>query len=756
MPFGEERDVAYQTCNLQGAVPGSLTVSGEAYISTTFGYTQKHVGRNIGVLIAFTALYLIPTIIASEIMQFGGGGGGMTIFARTKHAKAKLAAAAPTAAGDTEAAAATQSPRSIESDDTRAHSSSNGKEAEKLAEHRGRSIEDRAIFTWKDLSLELDSGRKLLQNVDGYVRPGTMTALMGASGAGKTTLLTTLSQRTMFGSISGEVLVDGKPLGLGFQKGTGFVLQGDVHLATQTVREAIEFSALLRQPAETPREEKLADAERALRLLELEDLQDALIGVPGAGLGVERRKRVTIAVELAAKPDLLLFLDEPTSGLDSAGAASICRLLRRLAEEEGQAILCTIHQPSALLFESFDNLLLLKPGGATAYFGQIGEKRGRDSDKVRTYFEAHGGPSCAPDANVAEYMLEVVSNNKNNDWARVWQESPNRDELRKEIDSIKAERSQRPANQDSRELSEFSANAFTQIVEVTKRQLKDVWRDSAFAYGILFSNFVVGLVAGGAFAHLGYSPTEYQNRVFIAFLVLLQFPAVVNAIIAKFFEIRVLFEVREGPSKTYAWYALVTSFIISTAPIAIVASVIYFFREYIFASWLAAIPPRLKLTSIPCAASLNLYSVVLHSILQALCLCRRLLLPHGSPRQPFRDPLRIHAGRRKSHTAHGCQPASVHASDPLHRFRYHCASQHDAQPMARLCLLRQPNHLLRQGSARLRPARRTGHLWRFRYCLLQPAAERDLPVVRRRLGHTVWRLPDHPGRDQQLRLLPVL
>ena len=75
------------------------------------------------------------------------------------------------------------------------------------------------------------------------------------------------------------------------------------------------------------------------------------------GLNVEQRKRLTIGVELVAKPKLLLFLDEPTSGLDSQTAWSICTLMRKLAQN-GQAILCTIHQPSAILFQQFDSLLL--------------------------------------------------------------------------------------------------------------------------------------------------------------------------------------------------------------------------------------------------------------------------------------------------------------------------------------------------------------------------------------------------------------
>jgi ABC-type multidrug transport system ATPase subunit len=63
----------------------------------------------------------------------------------------------------------------------------------------------------------------------------------------------------------------------------------------------------------------------------MEDMADAIIGDPETGLAVEQRKRVTIGVELAAKPELLLFLDEPTSGLDSQSAFNIVRFLRKLA-----------------------------------------------------------------------------------------------------------------------------------------------------------------------------------------------------------------------------------------------------------------------------------------------------------------------------------------------------------------------------------------------------------------------------------------
>lgn len=95
-----------------------------------------------------------------------------------------------------------------------------------------------------------------------------------------------------------------------------------------------------------------------MELLDMFTFADAIVGILGEGLNVEQRKRLTIGVELAAKPPLLLFVDEPTSGLDSQTSWAILDLLKRLSDA-GQAILCTIHQPSAMLFQRFDRLLLL-------------------------------------------------------------------------------------------------------------------------------------------------------------------------------------------------------------------------------------------------------------------------------------------------------------------------------------------------------------------------------------------------------------
>ena len=112
---------------------------------------------------------------------------------------------------------------------------------------------------------------------------------------------------------------------------------------------------------------------------------------------------MTIGVELAARPKLLLFLDEPTSGLDSQTSWSICDLMEKLTRN-GQAILCTVHQPSSLLFQRFNRILLLAKGGRTVYFGDIGQ----GSHVLLDYFARNGGPQYTTGENPAEYMLAAI------------------------------------------------------------------------------------------------------------------------------------------------------------------------------------------------------------------------------------------------------------------------------------------------------------------------------------------------------------
>jgi ATP-binding cassette subfamily G (WHITE) protein 2 (SNQ2) len=407
---------------------------------------------------------------------------------------------------------------------------------------------------------------------------------MGASGAGKTTLLNTLSQRQSVGVVTGEMLVDGRELGSDFQRNTGFCLQGDLHDRAQTVREAIEFSAILRQDAATPRSEKIAYVDKVIDLLELTDLEDAII----MSLGVEQRKRLTIGVELAAKPSLLLFLDEPTSGLDSQSAYSIVRFLKKLSRA-GQAIICTIHQPSSVLIEQFDMVLALNPGGNTFYFGPMGEN-GKD---VIKYFGDRGAV-CPPNKNVAEFILETAARPHKKpdgtkiDWNDEWAQSEEAQKVIEEIDGLKRTRSQateaQPRGKDA--ANEFAASAWLQSVELTKRMFRQYWRDPSYVYGKIFIAVITGIFNGFTFFNLGYTIQDMQNRMFTCFLIVTVPPTVVNAVVPKFYTNLALWMAREYPSRIYGWVAFTTANIVAEIPVAIVTSFLYWVIWY----WATGLP----------------------------------------------------------------------------------------------------------------------------------------------------------------------
>ena len=273
-------------CTLPGGTFGSTRISGRDYIKTAFAYDAKDLWRNYGIILVLILAFLFLNSSLGEILRYGAGGKTITYFAKENAERKKL-----------------------NDELMRKRERRQRKQIEESSELK---IASKAVLTWENLCYDVPvpSGQlRLLKDVYGFVRPGALTALMGASGAGKTTLLDVLASRKNVGVISGDVLVDGVAPGTAFQRGTSYAEQLDVHEATQTVREALRFSADLRQPYEVSQEEKYSYVEEIISLLEMESIADAIIGSPESGLAVEQRKRVTIGVELAAKPELLLFLD---------------------------------------------------------------------------------------------------------------------------------------------------------------------------------------------------------------------------------------------------------------------------------------------------------------------------------------------------------------------------------------------------------------------------------------------------------------
>ncbi|MBA0603983.1 hypothetical protein Godav_016677, partial [Gossypium davidsonii] len=200
----------------------------------------------------------------------------------------------------------------------------------------------------------LDDRLVLLNQVSGAFRPGVLTALMGVSGAGKTTLLDVLAGRKNSGYTEGNITVSGYQKKQDtFARVTGYCEQNDIHSPLVTVYESLLYSAWLRLPRDIDPESRELFVEEVMELIELKPLRDALVGFPNVnGLSIEQRKRLTIAVELVANPSII-FMDEPTSGLDARAAAIVMRTVRNTVDT-GRTVVCTIHQPSIDIFESFD------------------------------------------------------------------------------------------------------------------------------------------------------------------------------------------------------------------------------------------------------------------------------------------------------------------------------------------------------------------------------------------------------------------
>lgn len=93
-----------------------------------------------------------------------------------------------------------------------------------------------------------------------------------------------MAKRHEVGVVTGDILVNGRNRPSSFQRQTGYVQQQDIHLLTSTVREALQFSALLRQPENVPKQEKLDYVEDVIRLLDMEPYAGAVVGVQGEGM----------------------------------------------------------------------------------------------------------------------------------------------------------------------------------------------------------------------------------------------------------------------------------------------------------------------------------------------------------------------------------------------------------------------------------------------------------------------------------------
>jgi ABC-type multidrug transport system ATPase subunit len=262
----------------------------------------------------------------------------------------------------------------------------------------------------RDVVLTLDDGDiRLLDRVSLTSRPGAMTAVIGPSGSGKSTLLKVIVG--VWQPTGGAVTFDGRDVHAEYasiRSRIGMVPQDDVVHRGLTVTQALNIAATLRMPPDTTKHERQQVVSRVVEELELTEHTGTRVDKLSGG----QRKRVSVAMELLTEPSLLV-LDEPTTGLDPALDQQVMTMLRRLADA-GRVIVVVTH--SLRFLDMCDQVLLLAPGGKSAYCGppgDVGETLGSNdwadiyTDLVadpdgaqRRYFERHG-PAADPAASPA-------------------------------------------------------------------------------------------------------------------------------------------------------------------------------------------------------------------------------------------------------------------------------------------------------------------------------------------------------------------
>ncbi|MDT5116863.1 MAG: transport system ATP-binding/permease protein [Mycobacterium sp.] len=224
----------------------------------------------------------------------------------------------------------------------------------------------------RDVKYVVDNGKQLLDNISLTARPGTLTGVIGGSGAGKSTLARLIAGYTT--PSSGSVTFEGHDIHAEYaslRSRIGIVPQDDVVHRQLTVNQALGYAAELRLPPDTSKADRAKVVTQVLVELDLTKHAETRVDKLSGG----QRKRASVALELLTGPSLLI-LDEPTSGLDPALDHQVMMMLRQLADA-GRVVIVVTHMLSYL--DLCDQLLLVAPGGKTAYCGppdQIGTAMG--------------------------------------------------------------------------------------------------------------------------------------------------------------------------------------------------------------------------------------------------------------------------------------------------------------------------------------------------------------------------------------------
>ncbi|XP_073824320.1 ATP-binding cassette sub-family G member 4 [Musca autumnalis] len=442
-----------------------------------------------------------------------------------------------------------------------------GKEMERFSNLPSREPVD---MQFNNLSLTVNLGfrkgnKEILHNVSGKFPGSQLIAIMGPSGAGKSTLLDALSGFKTTG-VDGSILLNGRRRDLpAFRRMSCYITQDDRLQPLLTVNENMHIAADLKLGPNVSYEEKEARIEDILLMLGLYDHDQTMTKRLSGG----QKKRLSIAMELINNPTVM-FLDEPTTGLDSSSCTKVLELCKMLAQQ-GRTIICTIHQPTAKLFQIFDQVYVLAAGNCV-YQGS--------TEKLVPFLQAVDLP-CPMYHNPADYIIELACGEYGHDKVDTlksatengncltWFDHP--EKILKSTDLMR----KYPVAKKTKTRSLEDTSYMNQLSVLMHRGYIKAKRDTTLTHLRIGVNVFVAIILGAVYANSGKEGSRVIDNYNLLFAILIHHSMTTMMLTVLTFPIEMSILLKEHFNRWYSLKAYYTSITLLDLPISIVGSFLF-------------------------------------------------------------------------------------------------------------------------------------------------------------------------------------
>ncbi|XP_011869972.1 PREDICTED: ATP-binding cassette sub-family G member 4 [Vollenhovia emeryi] len=414
---------------------------------------------------------------------------------------------------------------------------------------------------FKDLSYDVQVGycgttKQILKNLNGIFKAAELTAIMGPSGAGKSTLLNILTgfqQGLVTGTLE-YVSSEGRQSYGQYKKQSRYIQQTDSLYGLFTVQESMMMVTYLKLENSATKVFRQILIDNILDTLKLSLVKETRVDRLSGG----QRKRLSIALELVDNPSIM-FLDEPTTGLDSLASLQCISALQTLAKN-GRTVICTIHQPSAAIYQLFDHIYLVVEGQCL-YAGT--------PDNTVSYFSQQGF-RCPKYHNPADYMLEVVNReygDYNDQLAAAANEYCQREETPQKAHVM------REATFFEKVRLMDSPTEFMKLKVLLYRCAMIIYRDWSVSHIKVILHFLVAILLGLLYEHAGHDASKTISNIsmFVVTMVYFVYTSMIPAVLKFPLELAILKKERFNN-----WYQLRTYYA-ATLAISILLNICYTF-----------------------------------------------------------------------------------------------------------------------------------------------------------------------------------